>query len=155
MSKTIALALRADDAEPILRDNAERAARYGALLDHVTRKTENAPGRRYNGDENYDAIRREWQEAFSRAKRIVESFGVEIEPIGEAEALTVRYPDIVLKSHLSKIGGMTFRHIDESRPDYKKPIPWWRGECAGEACKHAADRAVRRWSSSIGERKAA
>jgi len=149
---TITLALRAEDAEPILRLHAELAARYGAFCDHITRKTVERP----NAYTPIEEARAEWLAKFLQAKRVVESFGLEYEPTSEAETLTVYVPDKVLKSRIVKgVAGMSFRLIDKSVPDPKNARPKWRGGVHQEACRHAAERVVRRWRAALAQAAAA
>lgn len=142
MAKTITLELRMEDAEPILREAAYEAAKYGAWCDYITPRTYNPPVR------VTPEARAGWATRFLRAKRIVESFGVEYEPTSESETLTVHIPDKVLKSHLVKIAGMTFRHVDESVSDPKRAMPEHRREVHSQACHAAADRVVRAWKTT-------
>lgn len=142
--KTITLTLRTDDAEPILRNAAFAAARYGGFLDHFTRKTVDMPNVYYTRG-GYDVVREEWTKNFLAAKRIVEAFGIEYEPTSEEETLTIYIPHKVLKSHLVNAGGVTFRHIDKSIPDPTNSRPMFRGQIHTEACNAAAERVVRKW----------
>lgn len=146
-TKTITLDIRTEDAEPILRQYAELAARYGALVDHMTKRTVGRPSSSLPLDE----CKAEWQEKFLRAKRIVESFGVDYEMTTAEETLTTYIPDKVLKSHLVKVAGVTFRHVDKSIPDPKNAMPQYRSGVHAEACKAAADRVVRRWRAALAE----
>lgn len=150
MRKTITLELRTEDAEPLLREAAERAAKYGAFLDNFTKRTYMVPR---SGP--IEDAREVWKAKFLKAKRMVEAFGVEYEPTSEGETLTIYIPDKVLKSHLVKIAGVTLRHIDKSEPDFKNPLPCYRGGTHEEACRQAADRVVRRWRAMIEQAKAA
>lgn len=143
--KTVTLDLRIEDAEPILRTYAEIAAKYGALCDHITPRTVERPSHSIPLAD----CKKDWNDKFLRAKRIVESFGIEYEMTSEAETLTTYIPDKVLKSHLVKIAGMTFRHIDKSKPDPKNARPQYRSGVHAEACRQAADRAVRKWRLSL------
>lgn len=154
MSKTITLALRAEDAEPILRHAAKEAAEFGALLDYATRKT---TGIRHRGmGESYDDARRRWHQRFAKAKRMVEAFGVEYEPTSEGEALTVDYRYVGGKTKVKNIPGIgPVGWTTGSQPDYDNPYPAFRGEIHTEACRAAADRVVRRWLASLELAKAA
>jgi len=141
-AKTITLDLLAEDAEPILREAAQLAARRSAQLDHITRQTVDAP---YTVPTKLEEARAAWRVEFLRAKRMVEAFGVEYEATSEAETMGVYIPDKVLKSHLRKVGAFTFRHIDKSVPDPKNARPRYLRGIHYEACAQAADRVVRRW----------
>lgn len=149
MAKTIMVELRPEDAEPILRRAAYEAAKYGAWVDYIDRRTYNPPSS--PTAEN----RKRWQDWFLRAKRTVEGFGIEYEQTSEAETLTTHIPDKVLKSHIVNIGGIRFRHVDESVPDPKNIMPAYRGEVHSQACHAAADRVVRAWQATIELAKAA
>lgn len=148
--KTITLELRPEDAEPILRQAADDAAKYSALCDHITSKTWNAPGPHPLAD-----AKKEWLARFLKAKRIVEAFGVEYEQTSEPETLTVHYDYIGGKRtimNLPTIGpvGVTRGSV----PDYKNPRPAY-ASWHSEACRHAAERVVRRWRELISAAKAA
>lgn len=150
MPKTITLDLRPDDAEPILRDAAERAARFGAYCDHITRRTVEGPA-----SGNYDDCRKQWLARFLAAKRVVEAFGVEIEPTSEPETLTVYYSHIGGRRKLKNIGGVRFNVVTGSKPDYKNPYPCYRRDVHAEACRQAASRVVRRWRETLRDQAAA
>lgn len=146
MAKTITLELRPEDAEPMLRQAADDAAKFGGWCDHITRRTVDMPwASAMLGRDDFDKNKQEWQSRFLQAKRIVEAFGVEYEATSEQETLTTYIPDKVLKSHLVKVAGMTWRHIDKSMPDPKNARPRYAKAVHAEACKQAADRVVRRW----------
>jgi hypothetical protein len=145
MTDKVTLTLRADDAEPILREAAREAASYSALCDHMTKRTVGLPCHVKNIDER----KKEWQAAFLRAKRIVESFGVEYDATSEAETLGVYIPDKVLKSHIVRVAGVAFRRVDKSVPDPKNAMPLFRGAVHSEACKAAAARVVGRWRKTL------
>jgi hypothetical protein len=147
MSKPITLLLQADDAEPILRQAAFEAAKFGAFCDYFTRKTVYMPP--FVTHNTYDDERKEWLTKFLAAKRIVEAFGMEVEPTSEQETLTVYVPDRVIKSHLVDIGGMKFRHIDKSIPDTKRTVPSYRKDVHTQACHAAAERVIRAWRQSL------
>lgn len=141
--KTITLELRPEDAEPILRENAMLAAKYGAWLDFITRKTVESP--KPSGTP-FDQWRKNIQSRFWRAKRIVESFGVEYEPTSEGETLTVWMGTKILKSHIVEpIKGFPMRFIDKSEDDPSDLRPQYREEVHTEACRQAANRAIRKW----------
>jgi hypothetical protein len=144
----ITLTLRADDAEPILREAAIDAAKFSAFLDTITRRTGNSP---CNSGETLEAARKRWQKRFLRAKRIVESFGVEYQPTSEQETLTVAYPYVGGTTKLMDVGGIKFGMRSGSKPDYDHPYPHYRGEVHAEACRHAGDRVVRTWRATIGQ----
>lgn len=147
--KTISLEMRPDDAEPILRENAELAARYGAFCDYITsERVANRP----NSTPIAEA-RKDWLTRFLRAKRIVESFGVDYEMTTEGETLTVYAPTKVLKSRLVTIAGLTFRHVEKSEPDLnpKNWSPEYRRDVHAEACRQAAKRVVRKWRESLAQ----
>jgi hypothetical protein len=142
MNCIVTITLRADDAEPLLRKAAYEAAKFGSWCDYITRRT-------YNPPSNPSTARAGWQESFLRAKRTVEGFGIQYEMVSEEETLSVHIPDKVLKSHLTTIAGMTFRHIDKSVLDPKRMMPSYRGEVHSQACHAAADRVVRAWRQSL------
>lgn len=139
---TINLALRATDAEPILREAARDAAKYSAYLDCITRQTGNSP--KSSGESLADA-RKDWQAKFLRAKRIVEAFGVEYEQTSEQETMTVDYPFVGGKTKVMDIAGVKFGMRSGSRPDYANPYPYYWSGVHAEACRHAAARTVRKW----------
>lgn len=149
MAKTVTLTLRADDAEPILREAAKDAAKFGAWCDYITKRTVNSPARNENSSNLVD-IKRAWQTKFLTAKRVVESFGVEYEPTSEQETLGVYIPIKVLKSHAVNLGGLArLRHIDESEPDPANARPEYQPMIHSEACKQAAERVVRKWRETL------
>jgi hypothetical protein len=147
--KTITLQLGADDAEPFLRDAAFEAAKFSALLDHITRRTHDAPGYRYRDPDWYSRARREWQARFLRAKRIVEAFGVEYEQTSEPETLTIVFPQIGGERKIAKIGGFRVIKVSGQVDDENNPIPAYRREVHTHACHAAAARVVRRWREVI------
>lgn len=149
MSKTITIALCLEDAEPMLRQAAKEAAEFGALLDYVTRKTGNV--RQRNMGERYDDARARWQKRYLKAKRMVEAFGIEYEPISEGEALTVGYRYVGGKTTIRRMPGIgPVQWTEGSKPDYDHPYPEMRGEIMTQACIAAADRVVRRWREAHG-----
>lgn len=153
MSKTIMLALRAEDAEPILRKAARDAAKWGGYCDHVNRKTINSPT--LHGERFEDAQKR-WRDLFLSAKRTVEAFGIEYEPTTEPETLRpyIHFVGGTRKvKNIPGIGPVGWR--TGSKPDYKHPGVQLAGEVHGEACTAAAERVVRRWLATIKEAKAA
>lgn len=79
--KEVTITLDRRDAERILLEAATEAAKWGGYLDHVTRKTI------LRAFGTYDTHRPLWRERFVAAKRVVEAFGVEVEPISEAEMI--------------------------------------------------------------------
>lgn len=135
MSKTITLALRAEDAEPILRQAAYNAAKYGAWCDFFTRKTVGIPA----------GERPQWTAKFLEAKRVVEAFGVEYEATTEPETMGLYYPYVGGK----RINRGFFNEIVGGKPDYKNPLPQYRAEIHAEACRQACERVVRRWRQSL------
>lgn len=140
-SRTVTVTLRADDAEPIVWQAAYDAAKYGACLDYVTRRTRNSPG-----GLDYDANRVRWHAAFVRAKRLLAAFGLDPEPTSEEETLTVSYDHVGGKRKRVIVGGLLqYYRIEGGGPDYKHPQPAYRGEVHSMACRAAADRVVRRW----------
>jgi hypothetical protein len=148
MTKNITLVMRAEDAEPILRKQAEEAAKFGALLDYATRKTYGV--REQGVGESFDEARKRWHLRFAKAKRMVEAFGVEYEPTSEGEALTVDYRWVGGTRKIMNLPGIgPVGHISGSQPDYKNPLPAFRGEVHTEACRAAADRVVRRWREVV------
>lgn len=151
MSRTVMLALRADDAEPVLWQAAKDAAYYGALVDFIDRRAVNSPWHMESG-ESLEYRRKAWQQRFLRAKRTVESFGVDYEQTTEAETLGTYIPHKTLKSHLVEVGGLTFRQIDKSVPDHKNARPRYLGEPHRKACNAAADRVVARWVALLKEK---
>lgn len=151
---TITLELRVEDAESILMKAARDAAEFGALLDHVNRKTGNV---RHRGTgESYDDARKRWHQRFVTAKRMVEAFGLDYEPTSEAEALTVDYRYIGGTTKIHKVHGIgSFGVTSGSQPDYDHPYPSMRGEIFTEACRYAAKRVVSRWREALEQKKAA
>lgn len=143
--KTITIDLRPEDAEPILRQAAKDAARYGGMIDYITRKTGGVPGREWRPRDNFDDLRKEWQQTYLRAKRTVEAFGVEIEATSEPETMTITFPFVGGKRKLNKLGDLAFYTVEGSKPDYKNPTPHYYRDVHVEACIAAADRVVRRW----------
>lgn len=146
---TLSITLRTDDAEPILRQAAYDAAKFGALCDHMTAKTHDAPT---GFSESVADARKRWSEQFLRAKRIVEAFGVEYEPTSEAETLTLWHDYVGGKTRKTEMG---FRVTEGSQPDYKHPRPAYRREVHTHACHAAADRVVRAWRHSLQQQMAA
>lgn len=147
MRKQIALSLRVDDAEPILRQAAYDAAKFGAWCDYFDRRTVMRP----QSSEPIEVAKKNWLAAFLSAKRIVEAFGVEYEPTSEEETLGVYIPIKVVKSHTVKIAGFAFEHVDKSVPDPKNARPQYKSGVHAEACRQAADRVVRRWQAMLHE----
>lgn len=143
--KTITLELRSADAEPILRKAAFDAAKFGAFVDHFTRRMAYAP----HGPGTFDEKRKEWQASFLAAKRMVEAFGLSHEQTSEEETLGVYIPDKVLKSHVKTVGAFAFRHIDKSVPDPKNAMPSYKSGIHSDACRAAAERVVRRWHVTL------
>lgn len=141
-TQTINLALRADDAEPILRKAAFEAAKNGALCDHMTAKTQDAPT---GFGQSVAEARKKWQAQFLSAKRIVEAFGVDYEQTSEPETLTIWF-DFVGGKKVSR--GMFVETVG-SKPDYDHPRPAYRREVHSHACHAAADRVVRAWRNSL------
>lgn len=147
MNTKVSLTLLADDVEPFLRQAAEEAAKYSAWCDHITIKTRNSPSW---GRMRLPDAKKEWNAKFLRAKRIVESFGVEYEPTTEAETLTVAYDHIGGKREIMKVPGIgNVGWVTGSQPDYKHPHPSFYGGIHAEACRQAADRVVRRWRQTL------
>lgn len=143
---TVRLELMPEDAEPILRKAAYDAARYGAYVDHLTRRTHNPPSR--NG-RSFDECRAEYSDRFRRAKRIINAFGVEHEVTSEAETLTVEYPMKNQKKVARRIPGIgVVNEISGGTPDFKKPIPSYRRGVHEDACQAAADRVIRMFRMS-------
>jgi len=144
-NKHITLELRPEDAEPILREAAEDAAKFGAWCDYLTPRTWNAP---YRVD---DDERKRWHGKFVRAKRIVEAFGLEHEATSEGETLTIDYPMKNEKRKRRVIAGLlAFTEVSGGEVDYKRPQPSYRRHIHAEACRQAADRVVRRWRAMLG-----
>lgn len=145
---TITIELRTEDAEPILREAALEAARFGSLIDHVTRRTYNV--RHQGHGESLEDAKARWRQRFLKGKRMVEAFGVDYEMVSEGETLSVHWPDKVLKSTIVTVGNlMRYRRIDKSVPDPKRAMPECRGEIHEQACKAAAERTVRRWRETL------
>lgn len=141
MKVTVTIPIEA--AEKMLREAAKAAALYGALVDHMTRKTSNRPG-----PQSFDEARKQWAREFLRAKKIVECFGLEYEPTSEAEALTVTYGTKPVKDRRGRqetVLGI-FRRVEA---DYSQILPCYRREVHEHACDAAADRVVRRWREQI------
>ncbi len=143
MKKTVTLTIRAEDAEPILREAAYEAAKFGAWLDHITRRTYNPPSA--PTPEN----RARWQARFLRAKRLVESFGIDYEPTSEEETLTVHIPMKNETRKLKTVAGIQFCEVSGGEPDYAHPQPCYRRGAHEEACQQAAQRVVRAWRSTL------
>lgn len=152
MSTTITLALRAEDAKPILRQAAYDAAKYSAQLDYCMKNIGNHP--RWSGSTFAD-WRKEITDRFLKAKRMVEAFGVEYEQTSEQETLTVDWRWVGGKSKLVRIAGIAFNEVTGSQPDYDNPFPSYRGEVHSQACHAAAGRVVRTWLGTMQEAKAA
>lgn len=150
--QAITLSLRAEDAEPILRKEAYDAAKYGSMVDHIPRKCWNHP-KGYGVD--HDKQKAIWSERFLRSKRIVESFGIDYEPVSEAETITLRYEEIKRTKARRNIAGMTFREIETVGYNSKKFEAHYISEYHSQACQAAADRAVRRWRESLNVKIAA
>lgn len=150
MSKqTVTITLSIDDVESFLRRNAIDAAKYSAYCDYFSKRTYNMPTW---GGLRFDDLRKEWNERFLRAKRIVESFGVEYEMTSEEETLTISYPywineTVKIRDLGPSLGKVRMRSGGE--PNYKRPLPTYRGGVHDEACKAAADRVVRRWRAML------
>lgn len=142
MPNTVTITMLCADAEPFLRTAAEEAAKFGAWIDHITLKTYHAPSR---GSLSLADSKVEWRRQFLRAKRIVESFGVEYELTSEEETLTVYIPSKNEKRKRVMVAGMAFTEVSGGEPDYKNPQSSYRGAVHSEACRQAADRVVRRW----------
>jgi len=143
----VSLTLPARDAEPWLRQAAEDAAKLSAWCDHLTRKTLHAPS--WGGVSLEDA-KKDWRARFVRAKRIVESFGVEYQQTSEAETLTVDYPHVGGKTRIMRVPGIgPVGWRSGAEPDYKHPQPCYRGGVHAEACRQAADRVVRAWRATL------
>lgn len=148
----IDIRLLPSDAEPILRQAAHDAAKFGAFADFITPNTVKTPAR--NGMSTTRAQRQawfredraEWQAAFLRAKRIVEAFGVDYEPTSEQETMTFYFPHV---GGTTRKGAMGFSITEGSRPDYDDPLPQYSSGVHAEACRQAADRVVRAWRASL------
>ena len=143
MKKTVTIDLRVEDAEPILHEAAYEAAKFGAWLDHITRRTYNPPSALTT--EN----RARWQAKFLRAKRIVESFGVDYEPTSEEETLTVYIPMKNETRKLKTVAGFQFTEVSGGEPDYAHPQPQYRRGVHEQACLEAAKRVVRAWRATL------
>lgn len=148
MTTKINLTLQADDAEPFLRESAKAAAKFGAWCDHIGSRT---CGRPSWGDMSLVDAKKEWMAKFLRAKRIVESFGVDYEQTSEEKTLTVGYRYVGGKTKIVDLGpGLgKVRMNSGSQPDYKNPYPEYRRAVHEEACRQAADRVVRRWRAAL------
>lgn len=148
MKAIVTPALLADDAEPILREAAVEAAKFGSLCDYITRKTYNV---RYVGHgETIDDARKRWTAKYLRAKRIVEAFGVAVDQPSEGETLTVHVPNKNEKRTRVKVGGLLqYTRVEGGVPDYKNAMPEQRRDVWEEACRQAADRVVRRWRATL------
>lgn len=125
-AKTVTITIGIADSVPIVREAAFQAARCGALLDHVTRKTHESPA----SAGAYDSYREQWREKFLRHKRICEAFGVEHETTSEQETLTV-----------------TFAYLPGrvAKQDFSKPYPTYWRDVHIQACHAAAERVVRKF----------
>lgn len=140
--KHVDLKLRVEDAEPILREAAREAALYGGWLDHITSRTFGSPA---GSLETHDDARKRWTLKFLQSKRLVEAFGVEIEPTSEEETLTATP---TYEGGKRRSVGM-FTVVTGQTPNFKKMKPQYRREVHAEACRQAADRVVRRWHESM------
>lgn len=149
MATFIKLTLRSDDAEPILRKAAYEAARNGALSDHMTLKTHDAPT---GFNESFIHARARWLADFLSAKRIVEAFGVEYEQTSEPETLTVWHDYVGGKRKVRNLPGIgPVATVTGSQPDYRHPRPAYRREVHSHACHAAAERVVRAWRQSLAQ----
>lgn len=149
----IALTLHADDVESFLRQAADDAARYSALVDHMTPRTYQSPWR---SGVPFEAQHKEWNARFLRAKRIVEAFGVEYEMTSEAETLTVHIPMKGQKRKMHTVAGLArFATLSGGVPDLKHPLPCYFGGVHAEACRQAADRTVRKWRAMLAAQREA
>jgi hypothetical protein len=145
MTDIVTITLRVEDAEPILRSAAYRAAKNSSFCDYITRRTYNPPA---NPNEEH---RKYWADEFRKAKRMVEVFGVEYEMVSEQETLTVHIPMKNEKRKPIKIDGKLFAYsVSGGVPDPKNAMPCYRGQVHSEACHAAADRVVRKWRAALG-----
>ncbi len=152
---TVTITLRRDDAAPILREAANDAAHYGAMLDYVTRRTVDVSGRTYAGQihwytgkrtvDNFDELRKEWRDKWLRAKRIVEAFGVEPSGVSEEEAIGIQYG--WLKTGAKHPRENRKVRAGEGVQNYDEQWPKLRGSIFHEACRQAAERTVRAWKN--------
>lgn len=147
MSSTVTVALQADDIEPWLRQAADDAARYSSLADHIGRATYHAP---LGHGESYEDARARWQRAFLKARRIVQAFGVDYEPVSEEETLTITFDEIGGRTKVMRLPGLgPVGWRTGGRPDYRHPRPCYRGGVHHAACNAAADRVIRRWRAGL------
>lgn len=140
--KMITIELRQDDAEPILREAARKAALNGGRWLYITRKTCGAP----TTSAGFDADSEGWHREYLAAERMVEAFGVEAEVTSEAETMTITFQMKNQKQTVVRvpgIGPVAWRSGGEM--DYKRPLPSYRGGIHQSAAEAAADRVVRRW----------
>lgn len=148
MAKTVTLTLQIPDARPILHHAAYDAAYFSALVDYVTTKTANRPGGFAN---SLADAKVEWNRKFLRARRVVNSFGMDYERIPEEEVINpkgyVPYEGGTRK--LEKVGGVSFVRVEGSKPNYKKAGPMFRGEAFRAACKVSAERVVTLWLKEL------
>lgn len=146
MKKTVTIELPVEEAESILRSHAGIAARFGAYLDYITRRTYQMPGPEYTA---FDDRRKIWNEKYLGSLRVVRAFGIEPERTSEEETLTVHIPMKNEKRKLRVIAGMQFNEVSGGEPDYKHPIPEHRVRVHLEACIAAAERTVRKWKETL------
>lgn len=135
-NQTVTVTLRREDAEPILRKAAYEAAKFGAFVDHCTRRTVNCPHRGHG--ESFEDAKARWSKWYLQAKRTVEAFGVEYSMTSAEETIGIYWPP--------KPGTGT-----QYVPDYANPLPMHRGEIHSQACHAAAERVVRAWKAKLAD----
>lgn len=127
--KTVTVTLLQDDAAKIITEHAAIAARFGAYLDYVDRRTANAPVNWHRDPpETLEHARERWHRVFVRSKRIVEAFGATVEALTREETV-VQHEGY------------------RSRPGNKKRVPY-SYPCMRQvqpACDAAAKRCVDKW----------
>jgi hypothetical protein len=138
--RTVTVTIPIEEAEGILRKAATDAARYDAMIDHVTRATLNPD---YCGQRSFDEARAEWRRRLAKAKATVECFGVSFEPTSEAE--TIGTGHLTKPAGTIEAAGLTFRRVEA---DLTKPRPQYRGSVHRAACEAAAERVILKWKES-------
>jgi len=137
-----------EDAKPIVREAALVASRFGGLLDHHPRRCWDS---QTNHGETLDEARKRWAEKYQSAKRVLDAFGAEVEPVPESEAVGVHYPhykgEKIKVVNLPGLGPI--RHRSGGTPIKSKPEKIWRGTAFRAACQKAADDAVEAWAKKL------
>lgn len=148
---SIHLTLRVEDAEPILRQAAFDAAKFGGYLDNVPRRIWNSPAR----GSKYEESRAEWRGKYLAAKRIVEAFGVEVE-LADGDFVGTHYPHTKGgKREILDVGGLKFAMMKGAKTDHSRPEKQWLGVRFQEAAEAAQGRAVAKWRELVGAQASA